>query len=203
MKKFFKLFAVALVAGCMFTACGDKETDPTNDPSNNPGDNQPTVAEGKILVNFGGNEWTSVAEGGVMAPSYNILGMSARSDEAGQTFPMADCYINQTTTGSWNDTYDTQAGGLGQWTGNQFSYIEYYEAGSVVDGNNTQYGDFWAESATVAVSQLDATALTFSMTCNATMFKAMDVFGQGGVGIANATKKQLTMTSNKLAFQIQ
>ena len=100
-------------------------------------------------------------------------------------YPYADvCMLTGTATGSNTNQADPE-GSIGN---DKFGWVEYYLEGSVYyeEEPDVQYGDWWAKTATVNVSNFDATALTMTANVNAEMFDVIEALGQGGTGVAAA-----------------
>ena len=194
MKKAFKLFAMALVAGAMMVAC-DPNDDPINPndstPGNNGDDNTPDtpLVEG-VKATFGAVAWDAAS---VQAYNYQSgLYFYAFSNADEQTFPIVMCYATQVTPGELTDTFDESTMG---YTNGKIGSLDYYEEYALSDGQGGSYGDWWAESATAKINSYDATSLLIDADINANMFSALEAFVAdfGQVGMAAATHKNLTV----------
>lgn len=155
---------------------------------------QPVMTNG-IKVAFDGTEWTAAGQNAAFyssASAYDVYAWKVSSSE----LPIADVASYATTVGTASDTYTTSG-----WTNNKFAYIEYYKDGSVTDGTYN-YGDWWAESATINVTAFDATALTVSAKVDAVMFDALEALGsESGVGIDGATKAPMTVNIANVSME--
>lgn len=196
MKKFFKLFAVALVAGAMFTACG--EDDPIDDNGGNNGGNEgggdtPTVVEG-INVTFGEETWTAASDAATQMISDpqrgNYAYIFGAKVAGAQEFPLVNI-LAKAEVGTQEATYVESTMALD----NQAIIIcDYYKASALQNQDGQQFGDYWAKSATWKVDAFDATAMKLTATMNAVMFSAADAYVQGGVGYENADIQNMKVT---------
>lgn len=143
MKKFFKLFAVALVAGCMFTACGEKENNGENNGGNN-GGNEPTP---KTVFTFDGTEY-AVAEF-TIDPTYEQYGLNyAFLQTSGDNYAWGflPTQVGTTTTSGYesqglgygllyaandNDVYTDATGELGGEAGAQYANWQKEEVSKI------------------------------------------------------------------------
>lgn len=178
MKKFFRFFALAAIAGSLFVACGDDEEE----------ENGGGVAEG-IQVTFKDSTWT----GNVNECSYNAdhnLVQFAAAENA-EDFPMFDEGFLSSEAG----TVTESAGAQGSFAqGSTHGWVEYYESTSLQDASGYYYGDWWAEQATTTITSIDLTALTVSAKMNGTMFDAKSAFvpaseGESPAGLTPQTPR--------------
>lgn len=156
MKKFFKLFAVALVAGCMFTACGEKENNDDNGGNNGGG---VSGADG-IHVTFLGQTW----DGGFI--DYNEMAQTQYGTACGYSV-----YKCAAEPQSEADYYPSIDGGLilaNDETGHYYnSYWEetgYYadESQTTVIGDHAWVGSQLCGNMTMENVEFDATSMKTS-----------------------------------------
>lgn len=134
MKKFFKFFAVALVAGCMFTACGEKENNGENNGEGNGNGNGTAGANTYTIGIEGQQSWTAAntmfidytAEQYVTVYAFKVA--NSQDDVYVQGFleTVSGDHTYESTSGDCMNYYDpTQLytdvdGALGQGAGAQF-----------------------------------------------------------------------------------
>lgn len=164
MKKFFKLFAVALVAGCMFTACGDKNNG--ENPGENPGDN-PTGAN-TYTIQFEGNAaWN--------AASTMFIDYTAEGYLTVVAFKVADDQNNEYVQGfletaTGNHTYESTGGDCMTYRNPNDLYTD---VNGVLGGNPGDQYYRWnmiKEQFTESITACDLNALTMSCTWNQPCF---------------------------------
>ena len=159
MKKFFRFFAMAAIAGSLFVACGDDEEE----------ENGGGVAEG-IQVTFKDSTWTGNVNNSSYFADHGFILFSAA--EKAQDFPMFDEGLYSDEKGSYTES--SANGSFGDE--DVHSWVEYYENTSLTTNGEDHYGDWWAEQATTEITAIDLTALTVSAKMNGTMFDAKSAF---------------------------
>ncbi|MBR5831505.1 MAG: hypothetical protein IKY79_02690 [Bacteroidales bacterium] len=205
MTKYFKLLGIALLATSMaFVSCGD-EGDDTTDPGTNP----PTEVTPGIKVTFGSESWDALATEGLDYSTYGMAILTAynyQDPSAEDTYPKAEVAV-ATTLGTAEVTADPSNSAQlsnGGW-------IEYYAAKTWYM-SNSPCGDWWAKSATVNVTEFDATAATMSVKVNAVMFELESIMtpGEGEyegymmidfTQIEQATSSTMVFDATKIALQ--
>jgi hypothetical protein len=145
------------------------------------------VAGPSVKVTFNNGVWDANTIQGRYYTSqgaWDIFSCKTTSQE----YPMSDIAAFATATGNYTDvTTDGQ-----NYNNGVVAWAEYYNETSLVDGNNTYYGDWWAKDFNLTVSAFDATALKMSNTVSATMFNAKEAFVDG-VGFENASTAPMTV----------
>lgn len=173
MKKVFKLFSVMALAALplVFTACGDDEE----------GEN---VVANEIKVTFGNASWTPAYTNAQLATDEISLSVA---QVASNQYPIAylDYYDESAvSTGTYTSNPSMEVGDDGMVSiifGNPLLW--YFESGNVaLQGGNGSIstGDWWAKTISLKVTELDATALTASMTTTASMANFAAAFNEQG-----------------------
>lgn len=192
MKKFFKFFAVALVAGCMFTACGDKN----NNGEGGGEGNTPQAIEDGIKVTFGTTNWTAAND--YTAQEYQGMAYIFAGKDAGmESFPLVNIYATHTVgkvSGAFNASdmaYNTQ----------DIATVDYYNEYSLSSGQST-FGDYWAKTCNWEVVSYDATAMKISAKLDAVMFSALEAYVQefGAVGMDQASTMNMKVTMGNIVL---
>lgn len=145
-----------------------------------------------IKVTFNGASWNAndAASHIYLVSAQNTCGARASSTADGQSYPLADAFWFGAATGTYTDNTDD-----GQnYNNNVINYVEYYETGALQNQQGTLFGDWWAKSATIAVSAFDATSMDLGANVDATMFNAREAFvGETAVGFAAASTAPMGM----------
>lgn len=196
MKKLFKLFALALVAGSMmtFVACGGDEPNNPNNPNtpDNPDNpNQPGAA-GYVKVSFSAAsiDYTAVQDS-VVAVSQNNTAIiyscpkscSLSGTQVSGSYPMT--LIAMPTTAG---TYDTTAATVQTYTGN-FAQYGY------------QYSDWACETLNTQVTGFDAATATISANITTTMVDQFTYATSQDMELADAPRANLTATVSSLKLK--
>ena len=202
MKKFFKLFGVALVAGAMFTACGDDPVTPEGgDTTGGNTPEPPAVVEG-INVTFGEETWAAAADAETMLIDDPQMGkyayIFAGKVAGGAEFPLVNI-IAAAEVGTQEATYVEANMALDN---QKIIVCDYYKATALVNGNGQQFGDYWAKTATWKVDSFDATSMELNGSMEAVMFSAADAYLQGGVGYENADIQNMKVTLGKVVLTL-
>ncbi len=183
MTKYFKLLGVALIAMSLALVSCKEDPQGNGDPgTENPGPNPPddpgtggggdTQQAGTVNVTFGDQAWTSVTAGGVFYSQYGVIDVIAKGSQ--ENYPKIDVAVAATGNGTIQDEIGSDLA----YPGGEIEWCEYYAAKTWTI-NNQPYGDWWAKSATINVTALDATALTVSANINAVMFELESIMEPG------------------------
>ncbi len=197
MKNIFKFMSMALVASALMVACGDKDDENTD---TTPTPEPPTIAEG-FNVTFDGNAWTPTTQNIRASEQYQAMLIMGYTGD--NQMPMVDMMTYQYGVSEGSGTASEQG-----YTGdNDAIYsLDYYDQGALfsVDsetGETSYYGDWWIKEGTFSVTAFDATNLTMTATCNATMFDATACFVNQTATVATAPTKALTFTLGNVEFE--
>ena len=200
MKKFFKLFAVALVAGAMFTACGDDPVTPEGGDTTGGGNTPepPAVVEG-INVTFGEESWTGAADAQLQYVNDPQMGqyayVFASKVAGGESYPFVNV-MGATKVGTAEATYSEEQMSLDN---PDVVICEYYEATALTTDQTDRYGDWWAKTASWTVEAFDATALTLTANMEAVMFSAKEAY-LDKLGLAGASEKNMTVALGNITL---
>ena len=160
-----------------------------------------TTPNAGISVTFGTASWNAEVYQGEYYSGVGavlVYGQAVQNQE----FPLINMAFYTTSTGTYTDAINSGFG----YTNGIIAFLEYWEA-RTWQSNSYVYGDWWAESATINVTALDLTAMTVSMTVNATMFEIGDLVDANGYVqyslLPNADRRTMTVNVNGLSMEIQ
>lgn len=196
MKNIFKFMGIALMACSLTMVSCSKDENDNNDSGS--GEGGSTNTDPSVTVNFGGADQGTM--GGIQAlyaSNYSIVIFDFFAD-ANQSFPGVELYLASTASGETTSTYDESTRSL---DGGDLSICEFYEETALTNGQS-QFGDWWAKTATSNVTSLDLTNMKASLNVNATMFWALQAFVEdyGAVGADNAETSSMTVAINNIAL---
>lgn len=197
MKNIFKFMGIALMA-CSLTMVSCSKDEENSDNNGGNGNGGSTNTDPSVTVNFGGADQGTM--GGIQAlyaSNYSIVIFDFFAD-ANQSFPGVELYLASTASGETTSTYDDSNMSL---DGGDLSICEFYEETALSNGQS-QFGDWWAKTATSNVTSLDLTNMKASLNVNATMFWALQAFVEdyGAVGADNAETSSMTVAINNIAL---
>lgn len=191
MKNIFKLMGIALIAGSMFVACGEKE--------NGGEDTTPSVS-----VTFDGTNYNTfasqvVSTGTTQGQDWIDFRFSPTALQQAQTVadlvPGFEVMLLGNAAGSFESTGVNANGYL---TGSVFVY-EWYAETALQDENGTLYGDWWAQSAKVELTKFDVTAKLASLEGTGKMFDAYNALVEQ-MGIEAAPKADMTVSLKNITI---
>ena len=156
-----------------------------------------TTSNVGLDVTFGTQSWTA-AEYKAVYYSDGIISIDARTVQ-GQDYPQIQMALYTASAGTYTDNLN----GSLVYNNEVIVRLEYWETKywKIGDGN---YGDWWAENATINVTTLDLTAMEVGMNINATMFEFESILEPNDSGGLTANPELLpsanrrTMTVNLL-----
>ena len=110
-----------------------------------------------------------------------------------QEFPIADCAAFADAIGTYSDaTTDGQ-----NYQNQVIAFIEYYDDSALQDQQGNTYGDWWAKSANIDVTDFDILNMVMTANVGATMFDAEAAFVDG-VGFDAAPTAPMTVKMNNV-----
>ncbi len=151
-----------------------------------------------VKVTFGNEAYDAGDYAGVYSSQYEAWQVTAAKTNG--DYPYADVAM-YTGTSTGTSTAQAAEDGKVSTSNSDFGWVEYYLEGYVYyeSNPNVHFGDWWAKSATVNVSDFDATALKMTANVNATMFDVMEAFADGeGIDGATSAPMAVKMTSVSL-----
>ncbi len=170
---------MALVAGALFTSCGN--------------DDENTLGE----VKFGSEKWDIKAANGVSYTLYDEIQAGFFSDSVSR-YPWV--YLDAATAvETYKGNFDTATWSYGT---DAILSLYYYSAADQVltlqydDGTEYTVGDYWAKTVNYTVTAFDATGATISFSLAADMFKFENEYNaiSGTLDVDNADITKLKMS---------
>lgn len=155
---------------------------------------------GSNSVTFNGYTWSSVNNTYTYYSNFEALsGISyENTDSEGQiNIPVVFLTIESPSTTGTQYLYADENGFL---DGDYWS-IGYADETFLVDGNNNYYGDWWAKSATVNVTNYNFGTQTFCLTISATMYDALAVLVDQTSTVNTSPTRQLNITLNNVSWE--
>lgn len=153
MKNIFKLMGIALMAGLMFTACGEDEE---------------TIYEDGVTVSFAADNWNAASTQVRMADN-NIVLMAYK--EAGM-YPQVLAMFKYTKEKTYKTDMKEEGTGddaqLAGFDDERVQALKYYSKQYTTD--NGAEADYWGKHVEITVNDKDLDAGTFNADITATMF---------------------------------